>query len=146
MPVPHAPNASALIRDVHAARKETFWNDYAWTKNRRKGLLPATETTPSEPQPAPTSPESSEEKRSSQERLKLRSAYLRKCADEAEVRAHRAEGIAARNAKTKAARVAMGMTPSQYDAWKWETRFAKLVDPDYYTRSSLKNGSPLEDA
>jgi hypothetical protein len=31
--------------------------------------------------------------------------------------------------------VASKMNPcltGEYDAWKWETRFAKLVDPDYY--------------
>jgi hypothetical protein len=146
MPVPHAPNASALVRDVHTARKETFWNDYAWSKNRRQSSLPATETTPSEPQPDPASSESSEEKRSSQKRLKAKFVYVRKCADAAEADAHRAVGLAAARAKSKAERAAFGMTPSQYDEWKWETRFARLVDPDYYTRSSLKNGSPLEDA
>ena len=51
----------------------------------------------------------------------------------AEVRAARALG-AVRDSKelSKAQRASMRMTPAQYDAWKWATRFAKLVDPDYY--------------
>ena len=51
----------------------------------------------------------------------------------AEVRAARALG-AVRDSKesSKAQRASMRMTVSQYDDWKWNTRFAKLVDPDYY--------------
>ena len=51
----------------------------------------------------------------------------------AEVRAAHALG-AVRDSKelSKAQRVSMGMTAAKYDAWKWATRFAKLVDPDYY--------------
>jgi hypothetical protein len=51
----------------------------------------------------------------------------------AEVRAARALG-AVRDSKelSKAQRASMRMTAAKYDAWKWATRFAALVDPDYY--------------
>jgi hypothetical protein len=51
----------------------------------------------------------------------------------AEVRAARALG-AVRDSKelAKAQRKSTRLSAAEYDAWKWETRFAKLVDPDYY--------------
>jgi hypothetical protein len=51
----------------------------------------------------------------------------------AEVRAARALG-AVRDSKelAKAQRKSTRLSAGEYDAWKWETRFARLVDPDYY--------------
>ena len=65
----------------------------------------------------------------------------------AEVRGARALG-AVRDSKelSKAQRESMRMTFAQYDAWKWETRFARLVDPDYYrgTRQPLQQSTLSE--
>ena len=139
-------NESSLVRDPYRRRKETSWNDYAWSKHRSQIAASATETTPIDPQaPPPASSASSEEKQSSQKRLKAKFVYVRKCADAAEADAHRATGLAAARAKSKTERAALGMTPSQYDTWKWETRFAKLVDPDYYADLRMLNRSPMED-